>query len=621
MKLTHYISTYKKDFIAFTSIAFIYSILLAFFWGYMGDLLIDCGREPFLSQEVLKGKLLYKDHIIFFGPLAYYIQALLFKIFGVHLNVIYAAGAFNTFIVLLLSYLISRTITTIKASWAICFLIITIFIFNNSVSNYIFPYTSCILYAVSSILFSVYFCIWYLKTSKPLFIVISCVFYGISILSKYEFIFFIVPLALIMFVLRPLKLKFILLSALGTLIPLIIGYGWLYINGVSIDNFLYIINTTKDLGNLPSLKYFYTCCVGFYPNWLVLKDTFISFFRFMIPFLLILTGIYTFYNLAYKKRSEKESVILVSFIIISCSVLFFTGNYAFNSISFKDFVSLLSWLPIYTALIFICFSYSILKNALNSGNSKNPFNTKQKTFFTGKIDIKDDVMLFLLLASLVATVKGFFFLSLDVYGPFLLLLALITNIIFFFEYIPDYLKVINKDKWQQSCFAILLIVGSIFILKNSIDIKEQKTSIIQTNRGTLYANTYIARTLNCAIAYINEYTPDNSSILMLPENTILNFLTDRPTGSNYINLLPPNIDVYGEDTIVKNLEKSPPDYIFVNNRNFFNNFFGKNYANKIMSFILKEYKLQGEIGSKFKIYIFKYNGANADEQENSNNTI
>ena len=102
MKLTSYIGTYQKDIKAFLLITIIYSALLYVFWGHMGDLLIDCGREPFLSEEVLKGKLLFKDHIIFFGPLAYYIQALLFKIFGIHLNVLYAAGAFNAYIVLLL---------------------------------------------------------------------------------------------------------------------------------------------------------------------------------------------------------------------------------------------------------------------------------------------------------------------------------------------------------------------------------------------------------------------------------------------------------------------------------------------------------------------------------------
>lgn len=613
MKLTTYISTYKKDIVAFSSIAFIYSILLIFFWGYMGDLLVDCGREPFLSEEVLKGKLLYKDHIIFFGPLAYYIQALLFKIFGVHLNVIYAAGAFNAFIVLLLSYLISRTITTIKNSWLICFLIITIFFFNNSVSNYIFPYTSCILYAVSAILLSVYFSILYLKTSNPLFIIITGIFYGFSLLSKYEFIFFIVPLALIIFILKPQKFKYILSTALCTLLPLILGYGWLHLNGVTIDDFLNIINTTKELGNLPSLRYFYTCCVGFYPNWLVLKDTFISFIRFMIPFSILIFILYKYYSLASKNRTTKETLILVILIISGCSLSFFIVNYTVNDITFKDFVSFLSWLPIYTALILMFYGYTIIVKALNSNPFEKSTFKKIRIFLKDKIQLKDSIMIFLLLAAIVVTIKGFFFLSLDVYGPFLLLLALIANVIFLFEYIPNYLKIKDRPKWEQSCFAILLMVGSLCILKNTIDIKDQKTGIIQTNRGTIYSNSFISRTMNSAIAYINGYVPDDASILMLPENTILNFLTDRPTGSNYINLLPPNIAIYGEDKIVNDLQKDPPDFIFVNNRNFFNNVFGKNYAKKIMSFILEEYKFEGEIGSKFKIYIFKYNGSKTNE--------
>ena len=104
-------------------------------------------------------------------------------------------------------------------------------------------------------------------------------------------------------------------------------------------------------------------------------------------------------------------------------------------------------------------------------------------------------------------------------------------------------------------------------MRTAITIKDNNSAIIQTDRGTIYSNKFVSRTINNAISFINTYTSENTSILMLPENTILNFLTDRPTGSNYINLLPPNIAIYGEDKIVSDLKKSPPDYIFVNNRN------------------------------------------------------
>lgn len=67
--------------------------LFAFTWATWGNLTIDCGREMYVPVALLHGETLYKDVWYLYGPISPYFNSLLFWIFGVHLSVLYWAGA------------------------------------------------------------------------------------------------------------------------------------------------------------------------------------------------------------------------------------------------------------------------------------------------------------------------------------------------------------------------------------------------------------------------------------------------------------------------------------------------------------------------------------------------
>jgi len=102
--------------------------------------------------------------------------------------------------------------------------------------------------------------------------------------------------------------------------------------------------------------------------------------------------------------------------------------------------------------------------------------------------------------------------------------------------------------------------------------------------------------------------PQNASFIMIPQGPILNFLTDHSSHGWYYDLIPPTILSFGEDKIIKDLEKNPPDYIFVNNRDTVEwgfSYFGKDYGLKINHFIKQNYKLEKEVGNEFSIKIYE----------------
>src|SRR5437660_3542258 len=60
----------------------------------LGELSIAAGHETYVPAVLAEGKMLYRDVWYHYGPAAPYFNSYLFRIFGVHLSVLYFAGAF-----------------------------------------------------------------------------------------------------------------------------------------------------------------------------------------------------------------------------------------------------------------------------------------------------------------------------------------------------------------------------------------------------------------------------------------------------------------------------------------------------------------------------------------------
>ena len=79
--------------IAVAMIVAFWAVLFWLTWGTWGSVTIDCFRDPYIAEEINRGKTLYLDLWYPYSPGAPYWNALLFRLFGNHLNVIYWAGS------------------------------------------------------------------------------------------------------------------------------------------------------------------------------------------------------------------------------------------------------------------------------------------------------------------------------------------------------------------------------------------------------------------------------------------------------------------------------------------------------------------------------------------------
>jgi hypothetical protein len=87
-------------------------------WATWGYLPVDTGREMYVPAMLAQGKMLYRDVWFGYGPLAPYWNALLFRTFGIHLNVLYWAGSLAALGCAVLLFLSGKRLGSVLAGWA-----------------------------------------------------------------------------------------------------------------------------------------------------------------------------------------------------------------------------------------------------------------------------------------------------------------------------------------------------------------------------------------------------------------------------------------------------------------------------------------------------------------------
>lgn len=361
-KIKRFFITNKAEFLSIFSLLIIFSLLVIFFSKHLGSIIVDCGHEAYFPQEVLMGKVLFKDLFNAFGPLSYQINAFLYGIFGISLDTLRLAGIISAFLILSTLYALSRFFTSKEISWVITFFIMVSCAFNPWIFNYIFPYAFAITYAFSAFLFSALFLILYFKTSKRFFMPLSWFFIGASMASKYEYLpYFALLIALTAFSVKNkgLDWKHLFYCVISFLLVPACSYSILFLQGLTIHELITNIQMIKAFSLSPSLNRFYSNFVGLYPN----KENFISdwvFFKSFFPnFIFALTSIYLFFKSFAEKVKDYKKITLS--LICAGFFLTFIFSYFLEHSSF-DFC----WLPLFTILIFLTTLIDSMKNKIFS---------------------------------------------------------------------------------------------------------------------------------------------------------------------------------------------------------------------------------------------------------------
>src|SRR5215470_3868139 len=130
-----------------SAIIFLFIAMIAASWQRWTQPLVDHGREMNLPARILAGERIYSDIQVLYGPFAPHFNALLYRIFGIHLSVLKAAGAVCAILILLMIYRLARALMSEWESFLVAGLTL-ILCALKSTANYIQPYAYAALYGL-----------------------------------------------------------------------------------------------------------------------------------------------------------------------------------------------------------------------------------------------------------------------------------------------------------------------------------------------------------------------------------------------------------------------------------------------------------------------------------------
>lgn len=578
----------KKYCIAELFTIFFISLLMFFiFYGKQDAYIVDVGREAYIPWQMLKGELLYKDIFNVYGPLGYQINAILYSIFGVHLNTLYCAGYTNTLIILFTVFFISKIFVKNNIALTITGVVLFVCAFSQNFFNFIFVYSYNAIYALSGFLLSLFFALNYIKSKKNSHLVLAFLFAGFSFANKIENLpYFCFLFACLPFWIKTNWKKYLYTISAFFVFP-ILSFGTLLVQGVNLKDFSEAFMLINALIKAPSTNYFYQN-YSIYFDLESIKFSFNNIFLNNIRLFAIPTIIIFCTN--YIKEKFITNNLIKSFINIFILGIILTSlikNFKFVQASYSG---IYWWLGIACIIILVLFTIQIYKNI----SKKESINTNDKMY------------LFLLISTICVSFKGLFNMAITCYGTFTITATIMPFVIFLVNYLPNKAPEKLRKSFIDTVIALLVTSMIACLFYNIKRINENELYTIKTEKGIITVRNVYPKQ-NQLIDYIKTKTPKTAKILTTPEGALINFLAQRDSHNKYYYLIPGNVEIFGDENIANDFAKNPPDYILTNDLTYSVYNYGDlcTFAPNVCKFILNNYTRELEIKGPASFILYK----------------
>jgi hypothetical protein len=130
---------------ALFALVVIWAVKLVSTWTAWGNLTVDSGHEMYVPSVLAEGKALYKDVWFMYFPAAPYFNSYLFRLFGVHLNVLYLAGSFSALGSAIFLFLTGMRLGSWLAGW-MAGAVLLLEVFQPSLFCFPLPYSFSAVY-------------------------------------------------------------------------------------------------------------------------------------------------------------------------------------------------------------------------------------------------------------------------------------------------------------------------------------------------------------------------------------------------------------------------------------------------------------------------------------------
>ncbi|HEV8114017.1 MAG TPA: glycosyltransferase family 39 protein [Planctomycetota bacterium] len=549
-------------------------VLLVRTWGTWPDVLVDFGGELYVPWRLAEGDVLYRDVAYFTGPLSPYFNAAVFRVFGASFLVLVVANLVVLGgIAVLLHRCIARIAGALAAGVALAvFLALFAFAQLESVgnSNYVCPYSHETTHGALLALCALEALAAWLRTRKPAWIAGLGLLLGLAFLTKVE-----VFLAVAGAVLLGLALAFrrdrtglarsgaILLGC--AVVPVLVAFAalatampaagalegtlgaWPYTLGGRVADlafYRWVLGTDRPAENAAKMA----ASTGW---WIAVFGA------------AAVAGVLARGNTARKclVGAVAGGILLV---IRPTPVGWIEAGRAFPALVLA---LLLAWIV------------AAWRRDVERAVSAAAFGCYA----------------LLLLAKMVLHAR------INMYGFALAMPAAMLLVAALVGWIPERIERAGGSGALFRGFAIAVLAIAV---ANHLRIQEsflsRKTVVVGAGKDAFRADARGAY-VNAAVAAVQSAMRPGATLAVLPEGVMINFLARAKAPARYINYMPPEVIMFGEDRILADFERTPPDLVAIVHKptaEYGLPWFGADYGARLMAFVGERYMPVGLIGGE-----------------------
>jgi hypothetical protein len=565
-----------RTYVAVLLLTALWGVQVFVTWGAWGNLTIDSGHEMYIPALLAQGKVLYRDVWFPYGPAAPYFNSYLFRLFGMNLNVLYWAGSLSALCSAIFLYLVGRRLS----SWYVGLTagaILLLQAFQPSLFSFPLPYTFATVYGC--VLGGFFLWIAMVALSKPnsWWILGAGTIAAAALLFKPEFgtacYGTLVPLVAVRGFSQRSRRR--VLTDTLAILPGIIACGFVFLWMVSIGGVEFI--TQENLVGWPNSYFMRT----YGKMWLAHNGFTVSgsaFEEALLRAIPIAGALCAAYSILWWKRSDTRAVLVRVMIVLAVILYLAKTNYfIFPPVQTVELVLSTFFFPqdmvLYIVLAAL-ISWAYFGVRRNESASRTAQVAVLLTF--------SSLLAFRILMKMQTSDYPIFY-----NGPVVLSFLLLTCLI-----VPRSGRSRRFVFVGESviCLACLIAVA---IPTTRAEGQARNFVPLTTERGTIRVPKRLAESYKVAIEFMKEKASVGESVLSVPEDTSLYFLSGTYCPTRVFSFTP-GIVAPGKmtDKMIWEIDRKPVRYLLWSNRifpEFGTPVFGKDFDREIGDYLKANY--------------------------------
>ena len=535
-------------------------------------MVVDCGKDIMTALRIAHGEVLYRDIQYNYGPFSPYIRAAIFKIFGIHLDVIIWYGIFLLFVAVSALFYLANRFLPVLLSFFYSFTFLALCAVSQYVAiggyNFVIPYASPAVDGFIAGVVSLIVLNKHVEKSSPRLVFLGAVLTAFLFLIKLEiaaasFIAWLFTIGLTRFSMR----QALLFASCSLLIPVLVYLFFGFSAGF--ENLFF--NNLLPLHIATAINYkFPMRLLGIEDPARSIEAVLISllFFTSTVALnVILLRNLFTAHNI-------KFSVLFlwVGFLIAS----------SFLALIVLDVYTTFKFLPFLNIFVFVYYLRESLKD-------KAPHPTKVEII---ALSVFSTILSLRMFLNFGAYHFGFYLLPFSLLVFYRVIFSEIPEM-FLYKKHGSLVENARLSKFYNISMILVLLSACPSHMIVSFYYLRQKSFKLSTERGDLYTYKQHGLVFHEALKYLSENKTSQDYLILFPEATMFNFFASMNQPSYYQSFVPPEIPTKeAEMRVIKDMERTATRFVAIISSNlepFGSKGFGVDYATEIMDYINQNY--------------------------------